>query len=828
MTPRQQVEGWLAERGWRARPFQKRVWTAWRRGRSGLVHSATGSGKTYALWLAEVMAGLAERDAGKAKGTAKRSAPLRLLWITPMRALAEDTVGALRAPVADLELPWRIESRTGDTSPAVRARQQRRLPTVLVTTPESLCLQLTRSKLDARLADLSAVVVDEWHELLGNKRGVQVELALARLRTLRPDLKVWGLSATLGNLEEAAVALAGPEALSIHGDEKKRITIDALIPPEMERFPWAGHLGLRLLPQVVAAVDEAESALVFTNTRSQAERWYQAILEARPDWAGALALHHGSLDRSVREWVENGLRQGTLRCVVATSTLDLGVDFSPVDRVLQIGSPKGVARLLQRAGRSGHSPGRESRVTCVPTHALELLEIAAVRDAARAQEIEERRPPVLPLDVLAQHLVTLGLGEGFDPDQVLAEARSSRAFAELSDAEWQWTLDFVTRGGSALKAYPEFSKLVERDGRLAIRDGALARRHRLSIGTIVGDSSIEVRFRGGRRLGTVEESFIARLRPGDRFQFAGRTLELHSLRDLTAWVRVAESKVHAVPRWAGGRMPLSTSLSRAVRRRLTEAREGRLAGLEMKALRPLLALQEEISALPAAGELLVEELPDLLSPSGRSRREGHHLFVYPFAGRLVHEGLAALWAYRLSRIAPNTFTWAVNDYGIDLLSPEPPALGEPLTAGLLSPEGLADDLPAALDASELARRQFREIARVAGLVFQGYPGKGKTMRQLQASSGLFFDVFDRHDPENLLLQQAYREVRERQLEASRLRATLERLNAGTVVRVECGRPSPLAFPLLVDRMRETTSGEGLVDRIRRMRLRYERAATRNG
>ena len=825
------VDDWFSRRGWTPFAFQRQVWDAYLSGRSGLVHAATGTGKTLAAWLGPVIeeasksseAGTIDaRDSAVGRGRQRdaraSTRALRVLWVTPLRALAADTAEALRAPLADLGLDWTVQTRTGDTTPSQRARQQRRLPDALVTTPESLTIFLTRDDATELFADLRLVVVDEWHELMSTKRGVQTELALARLRALRPGLRTWGLSATIGNLDVALHALLGSEAthgLIVRGVEPKRVIVDALIPPAVERFPWAGHLGTQMLPQVVAAIEEGESAIVFTNTRSQTEIWYQAILEARPDWAGVIALHHGSLDRRKREWVEDGLRAGRLRCVVATSSLDLGVDFSPVDRVLQVGSPKGIARLLQRAGRSGHRPGAPSRVSCVPTNALELIEVAAARDGIDAGAIESRVPLTRPLDVLAQHLVTVASGGGFIPEELAAEVRSTHAYASLPDDEWRWVLDFVSRGGDALRAYPEYARVVVQEGRWVVANPFIARRHRQAIGTIVSDGQIAVHYLRGGTLGSVEESFIARLRPGDRFVFGGTPVEFLRVRDMKAWVRRAPNGRGVIPRWMGSRLPMSDPLAEMLRRRLGEAARGIFRGPEMEAVRPLLEVQARWSRIPAPTELLVERV---------KTREGHHLFCFPFEGRLVHEGLAALVAFRLARLVPITFTMAANDYGFELLSVEPAPLEAALASGVLSPEGLVDDVPASLNAAELARRQFREIARVAGLVFPGLPRSGKTARQLQASSGLFFDVLQRHDPANLLLSQAHREVLERQLESSRLGRALARLSRAHVVTTTPKRVTPLAFPLLVDRARARVSSESLLDRIRRMQLVLERAA----
>lgn len=810
----ERIERWFASRGWTPFDFQREVWERYRAGESGLIHAATGTGKTYAAWLGPLRQWIEE-----AGDPAAAPRGLRVLWITPLRALAADTEAALAAPLDDLSLPWTLEARTGDTTSTIRKRQRDRLPNALVTTPESLSLFLSRPEAPALFSELRLVVVDEWHELMATKRGVQVELALARLRAFRTRLQTWGLSATLGNLDVARDTLlgVGNRGVLVRGMVPKSVRIDSLIPPAIEHFPWAGHLGTAMLPQVVATIEEGKTAIVFTNTRSQAETWFRALLFERPDWAGKIALHHGSLDRKIRRSVETLLSQGKLRCVISTSSLDLGVDFTPVDRVLQVGSPKGVARLIQRAGRSGHQPGVESRVTCVPTHALELIEIAAARDAVRANAVESRCPVDRPLDVLTQHLVTVAIGGGFRADEMLAEVRTTRAYANLSDSEWRWALEFVTSGGPTLRAYPEFSRVEEENGRFIVQNRSIIRRHRLAIGTIVSDSALTIRFLSGGTLGTIEESYISRMRPGERFIFAGKPLEFVRVKEMVVYVRRARRLEGAIPRWMGSRMPLSTELSRAIREKLEEARAGRYEGPEMKSIRPLLEIQGARSIIPAPDELLIERFHS---------RDGYHLFFYPFEGRLVHEGLGALFAYRMAAIVPITFSVASNDYGFELLSPAAAPIEEALGAGLLSPAHLVHDIPASLNAAEMARRQFREIARVAGLIFTGYPGASKSLRQLQVSSGLLYDVFVRYDPENLLLDQANREVLERQLEQSRLGKTLDRLSQSRIALIDVERHTPLALPLLVDRTRGRVSSEKLADRVRRMaKGRRPRAAS---
>jgi len=800
---------WLAGRGWTAFAFQDEVREAMARGESGLLHATTGAGKTLAVWSGALARGVA-RPAPSAGAP-----PLQVLWLTPMRALAADTLRAIREPAAALAPRWTVEMRTGDTPSAERARQDRRFPTALVTTPESLTLMLTREEAARELAGVHTVVVDEWHELVGNKRGVQVQLALARLRTFCRELAVWGLSATLGNLEEALDALVGGVGgRLVRGRIEKPLTIDTLLPVDAGRFSWAGHLGAQMQPQVVAEIASAATCLVFTNTRSQAEIWYQLLLAARPDWAGEIALHHGSLAKPVREWVELGLKEGRLKAVVATSSLDLGVDFLPVERVLQIGSPKGVARLLQRAGRSGHAPGRASRISIVPTHSLELVEAAAARRAALAGRIEHRRPPDKPLDVLVQHLVTVALGGGFVADALYEEVRRAPSYRGLSREEFDWALAFVEKGGDSLGAYPEYHRVALVDGLWRVPDRAIARRHRMSVGTIVSDAMMQVKWVStGATIGTIEEGFIARLNKGDTFVFAGRALEYVRTQDLAAYVRAASKPRGVVPIWNGGRMPLSSEVADTVVEILAEAADGVFADPELQAARPLLETQARLSALPRPGRLLLER---------HRSREGHHLFLYPFAGRHVHLGLAGLLAWRLTRRAPNTFSMSVNDYGFELLAAEAPDLSGLEDGSLLDGTNLLEDVLASLNARELAQRRFREIARIAGLVFTGYPGAPKALRQIQASSSLFYEVFRKYDSGNRLLAQSESEVLAQELEIGRLGEVLARLRAQQVVPVELRVPGPFALPLMVERFRERLSTEKLAQRLERLLRDAER------
>ncbi len=791
------ADAWFAARGWEPFPFQREVWAAMAAGESGLLHATTGSGKTYAVWMG-------------ALSRARAGTGLQVLWITPMRALAADTTRALQLPLPDMAPALAVGQRTGDTPSAERARQDKRLPAALVTTPESLSLMLTRENAASLLGGVHTVIVDEWHELIGNKRGVQVQLALARLKRWNPPLVVWGLSATLGNLDEAQLTLCGSGGRRVQGRLDKSLLIDTLLPHEPGRFSWGGHLGAQMLQPVVAEIEGSSTTLVFTNTRSQAEIWYQLILAERPGWAGIVALHHGSLDREVREWVEAGLKEGRLKAVVATSSLDLGVDFLPVERVLQIGSAKGVARLLQRAGRSGHAPGRPSRVTLVPTNTLELVEAAAARRAALAGRVEARTSPEKPLDVLVQHLVTVALGGGFTVDELYAEVCGTRAYRDLTRNEFAWALAFVERGGDSLHAYPEYHRVQLVEGVWRVPDRGIAKRHRLQVGTIVSDASMAVKWQSGGTIGQIEESFIARLNKGDHFVFAGRVLEYIRTHDMAAYVRLGSKKKGVVPAWSGGKMPLSSEMAASVQELLDGAAQGDFFDVEMQAAQPMLRAQERLSQLPRRGALLVEQFHS---------REGHHLFLYPFAGRNVHIGLAQLLALRLAKAEPNTFSLSVNDYGLEILAAKPVQMPD----ALFSTQDLMDDVLASLNSGELAQRRFREIARVAGLVFGGYPGAPKSMRQLQASSSLFYEVFRKYDAGNRLLGQAESEVLSQELELGRLRATLQRLAALPLALVALQAPSPFALPLMVERLREQLSTEKLKDRLDRLLAESEAA-----
>ena len=826
IEPANPVEAWFQKTVGTPFDFQRDAWQAQREGKSGLIHAPTGMGKTYSAWLPSLLKWCDAHPDPKKYDTT-RTLPLTTLWLTPLRALATDTEQNLKKPVEALKLPWTVERRTGDVSAAIKARQRKRLPSALVTTPESLSLLLSYADAPGKFAHLDTVIVDEWHELMSTKRGTQTELCLARLRRWNPKLNVWGLSATLGNLPEAADTLMGAQpdgssrpAVFIAGPPRKDVVIRTLQPDDATRFPWSGHLGLAQLPAVLAELEDSASTLLFTNTRSQAEIWFKEILHAKPEWVGEIALHHGSIARKTRDSVEDLLREGKLRCCVCTSSLDLGVDFSPVEKVFQVASPKGVARLLQRAGRSGHQPGKTSTVVGVPTNALELLDFAAARDAADAQAIESREPLDRPLDVLVQHLVTCAMGGGFTPDDLRDEVRTAWSYRNLTDADWDWALAFVKHGGDTLKAYAQYARVkVDEDGIHRVASDKIARTHRMAIGTITSNTMLSVRYASGKKLGTVEENFVGFLKPGDKFVFGGHMLQLVRVRQMVVTVKAASGRKAQVPRWQGGRTPLSTQLAAAVRARLDQVKRHGVRATdppELQSLKPLLDLQARWSLIPGQNELLIESTQS---------RDGHHLFLYPLQGRLVHEGLGTLLAHRLTLAAPRTVGVVVNDHGIELLTAEPLDLTPDDWHQLFATEHLLEDLLSALDSSQLARRAFRDIARIAGLITVGFPGQPVANRHLQASSELFYDVFRDFDPQNLLLDQAKREVLERQLEIKRLGVALETLSTATLELRSPERLTPLAFPLWAERLREQhLTSQSWQQQVSKMAVKLEAAA----
>ncbi|MFO7745969.1 MAG: ligase-associated DNA damage response DEXH box helicase, partial [Psychroflexus sp.] len=772
---------WFVSKGWTPFQFQTETWQGYAEGKHGLLNAPTGSGKTYALWVPIFLEIL------KLKAEQKRkTSSLKAVWITPLRALSIEIQQAAEQLILDLDLDMSIGIRTGDTPQKERAKQKRKMPDLLVTTPESLQLLLASKDYPKTFKDCQAIVVDEWHELLGTKRGVQMELALSRFKAINPQLRVWGISATIGNLEQARDVLLGvnPKMLDnsilIKADLDKKIHVQSIIPETMDKFPWRGHLGLHLLEDVIPIIKASKTTLLFTNTRSQCEIWFQKILEKHPEFAGELAMHHGSINKETRLWVESAIRNESLKAVVCTSSLDLGVDFAPVETIIQIGGPKGVARFLQRAGRSGHQPGKTSVIYFLPTHAIELIEASALQKAVESKTVEDRLPYLNSFDVLVQYLTTLAVSDGFFPQDILPEIQSTFCFQTLTEEQWNWALNFITKGGEALQTYDEYRKVeVEDDGLYKVNRKGIAMRHRLQIGTIVSDAVLTVKYITGGFIGSIEEWFISKLKPGDVFTFAGRNLELVRIKQMQVLVRKSKSKTSKVPSWMGGRLTLTSQMSELLREELYNS-DAKDKSPELKALEPIFERQNLESIVPKPHQFLIETF---------KTRDGYHHIFYPFEGRFVHEAMGSLLAYRISLLSPISFSLAFNDYGFELLSDQAVDMQSVLDNDLFTADYLLDDLSKSLNATEMARRKFRDIAVIAGLVFTGYPNKLIKNKHLQSSSQLIFDVFKDFDPDNPLYQQAFTETFEHSLEQGRLQKALERIANQEIVWKSCQKPT---------------------------------------
>ncbi|MGN6400447.1 MAG: ligase-associated DNA damage response DEXH box helicase [Flavisolibacter sp.] len=859
------ITAWLSSKGYKPFAYQEETWQHIINDKSGLVNAPTGSGKTFSVFLGSIIQFINQH---KNDYQTKSKNGLQLIWVTPLRALAKDIGRAMEQVINELGMQWKVGIRNGDTSLAERQKQKRQMPEVLIITPESLHLLLAQKHYAEIFHNLKIIAVDEWHELIGSKRGVQVELAISRIVNVQRSMfntqcSIWGISATIGNLDQAMevllASLQPPQTPPVEGHPKaqpkpkeeanknttfpksevsakmasstggggrekagiiirarihKKIEVQSILPDEIEKYPWAGHLGIKLAQKVLPILDESKTTLIFINTRGMSEMWYQTLLNIAPELSGAIALHHGSIEMELRTWVEEALHEGKLKAVVCTASLDLGVDFRPVETVIQVGSPKGVARFLQRAGRSGHSPDAVSKIYFLPTHSLELIEAAALKSAIDEQFIESREPLLLCYDVLVQYLCTLAVSDGFKPVEIWKEVKATHCYSELTEDEWQQILYFITAGGHALQQYDEYKKVEVENGVYKINSRRIAMRHRLHIGTIVSDAMLKVKFLSGGYVGIIEEWFISRLEPGDNFTLAGRQLELVMIKDMTVIVKKSNAKKSIVPSWMGGRLPLSASLGKVLREQLDKAsavsNKQSTAGkipIEITALKPLFDLQQKLSHVPKAKELLVEQI---------ETEDGFHLFVYPFEGRFVHEAVAAILAYRISKITPITFSIAMNDYGFELLSDQPIPVDDSNVYELFSSDNLMEDIQRSVNATEMAKRKFRDIAVIGGLIFQGYPGEHKKARHLQASAGLLFNVFNEYDPNNVLIRQAYQEVFDQQMEELRLRDMLQRIEHSKIIITYPQRLTPFCFPIKVDSMRENLTSEKLEDRIKRM------------
>ncbi len=812
------TEGWKAIEmlfdgfGWNAFDFQKECWSQFLAGNHGLLNAPTGSGKTYALFLPLLMAHINRYPKDFQD---KKPNKIKMIWISPLRSLAQDIRLSMEKAIDALSIPFTIITKTGDSTQQEKNFLRTHLPEVLITTPESLHLLLSQKKHQRFFTDLECIIVDEWHELIGSKRGVQMELAISRILDYNADTKVWGISATIGNLNKAAEVLLKPTDKPYHivkaENLDKKIICKSIIPQEMDKFPWAGHLGLKLLPETIEILKKAGSSLVFINTRAQTEHWYRAALMYWPEIAGSIALHHGSLDKELRLWVEDALRKGYLKVVMCTSSLDLGVDFTPVDTVFQVGSPKGVARFLQRAGRSGHSPGAESVIWFIPTHALELIEAVALRKCVEQKIIEDRKPIENPIDVLVQYLVSLAVGDGLEPESTYEQVIKTYAYRNLTRQEFDWCLQLIYKGGDTLSEYDEYHKVELIEGLYKVTRRKIAMQHRLSIGTIVGDVVVTIKLQRGSYIGSIEESFVSKLNPGDVFWFGGRALELLYVKDLTAVVKNSNANKGNIPAFVGGRMQMSSQLSKVFLETLDNLSAEDLSE-ELKSLSPIFEIQKEWSIIPNSRNFLIEHT---------ETNEGYHYYFYTFAGWNTHEGLGSLIAWRIAESVPISFSIAKSDYGFELLTDVELDLDYHIKRGLFSKENLKEHIGMSLNATEMAKRKFRDIAQISGLIYQGMPGKPKKNRHLQSSTGLLFEVFEKYDPSNLLFQQAFDEIYNQQLEKDRIYEVLERIENMNIVIKHTPKPTPFAFPILIDRLRETLSTEKFEDKVRKLQESFE-------
>ncbi len=816
------IQKWFNKKGLRPFQFQEETWSHILNNQSGIVNAPTGCGKTFSVFLGAVIRFINQNPDNY---LTQKNNGLQLLWITPLRALAKDIARAMQEVTDELKIPWEVGIRNGDTDTKERQQQKKKMPEVLIITPESLHLLLAQKNYPDRFQPLKIIAVDEWHELLGSKRGVQVELAISRIIhcqsfTKNINISIWGISATIGNLPEAKKVLLAPlqqPGVLVKSNIQKNIRVEAIIPDEIEKYPWAGHLGLKLIDKILPIIAASKTTLIFINTRGMSERWYQELLAASPELTGAIALHHGSIEQQLRIWIEEALHQEKLKVVVCTASLDLGVDFRPVETVIQVGSPKGVARFLQRAGRSGHKPGDISSIYFLPTHSLELVEVSALKRAIEENYIESKPPLILCFDVLIQYVCTLAISDGFDGDQLYDEIKSTFCYKEITYEQWQEILQYLVSGGTALQQYDDYKKVEIINGLYKINSRKIAMRHRMHIGTIVSDAMMKVKFMGGGFIGVIEEWFISRLQPGDVFTLAGRNVEFVMIKDMTVLVKKSNSQKTIVPSWMGGRMPLSANLGSMLRKMLNLAQStltDKSIPTEIAALQPLFDLQQELSFIPKENELLIEHI---------ETKDGFHLFVYPFEGRLIHEAMAALLAFRISRITPITFSLAMNDYGFELLSDQPIPLDDGNVHELFTTENLFSDIQQSVNSTEMAKRKFRNIAVIGGLIFQGYPGEHKKARHLQSSASLLFNVLSEYEPNHLLIRQAYQEVMEEQMEEVRLRSTLERIQKSHIILSFPSKLTPFCFPIKVDSLREHLSSEKLEDRVKKMQQQLRKS-----
>ena len=808
--------GWFAARGWSPRAHQLELLAKARAGRSVLLIAPTGAGKTLAGFLPSLVE-LTERGQAPARlasaGRDGRSeGGLHTLYVSPLKALAVDIARNLERPVAEMALPVRLETRTGDTPVSKRQRQRRDPPDILLTTPEQLALLLASADAPYLFGSLKRVILDELHSLVTSKRGDLLSLGLARLFRIAPQLASVGLSATVAEpddlcrylVPQLAGGTARADLVITHGGAAPRVSmLDTA-----ERLPWCGHSARHALGEMYALIKRHKTVLLFVNTRSQAEFLFQAFWAINDDNL-AIALHHGSLDVAQRRKVEQAMAVGKLRAVVCTSSLDLGVDWGDVDLVINVGAPKGSSRILQRIGRANHRMDEPSRGVLVPANRFEVLECTAAIDAvaAHAQDTPSLRTGAL--DVLAQHVLGCTVGEPFIADALYDEVRTAAPYAKLTRADFGAVVDFVATGGYALKAYERFAKIRQgKDERWRITHPRVAQRYRMNVGTIVEADMLKVRLmrsrgsmkvaRGGRLLGEVEEYFVETMVPGDTFVFAGEILKYEALVEDEVYVSRTTATDPKVPAYEGGKFPLSTYLADGVRNLLAHPQEWR--GLPDQ-VREWLEIQQWRSLLPGRQDLLVETFP---------RAAKHYLVCYPFEGRLAHVTLGMLLTRRLERMRMRPLGFVANDYALAVWGLGDMGLrierGELSLASLFDEDMLGDDLEAWLAESAMMKRTFRTCAIIAGLIEKRYPGEEKSRRQLTISTDLVYDVLRKHQPDHILLRAARDDAATGLLDIRRLGEMLSRVK-GRIVHKALDRVSPLAVPVMLEIGRETVYGE---------------------
>jgi len=797
---------WFATRGWSPRPHQLDLLASARAGKSVLLIAPTGAGKTLAGFLPSLTA-LAERPKRK-PGEPTRG--VHTLYISPLKALAVDIERNLSKPVAEMALPVTIETRTGDTPQHKRQRQKLAPPDILLTTPEQLALLISSTDAGRFFADLQYVVLDELHSLVTSKRGHLLALGLARLRTLAPNLRTIGLSATVAEPDELRRWLVpqreGGETaglITVEGGAKPLVTIL----DSAERVPWAGHSARYAVPDIYAAIKAHRTTLLFVNTRSQAEMLFQELWRINDDTL-PIALHHGSLDVAQRRRVESAMEANALRAVVATSTLDLGIDWGDVDLVIHVGAPKGASRLAQRIGRSNHRMDEPSRAILVPANRFEVLECRAALEAST--EGAQDTPPLErgALDVLAQHVMGMACAAAFDEAALFAEVRTAAPYAGLDQKTFSRVVDFVATGGYALRTYERYARIRRtKEGLWRVSHPRFAQQYRLNIGTIIEEPLLNVRLvqrgrgggMGGMSLGQVEEYFVETLSPGDTFLFSGRMLRFEGIRENECYVSNAAGRDAKVPAYAGGKFPLSTYLASEVRAMLADPT--RWAALPPQ-VAEWLSIQQRASLLPGARDLLVETFP---------RGKRFYMVAYPFEGRLAHQTLGMLLTRRLERAGAEPHGFVATDYALAVWAGRDIGAlhdeGKLPLAELFDEDMLGDDLDAWLAESWMLKRTFRACAVISGLIEKRHPGQEKTGRQVTVSADLIYDVLRSHDPGHILLQATRADAAAGLLDVRRLGDLLSRIR-GRIVHKGLQRVSPLAVPIMLEIGRESVRGEG--------------------